>query len=127
MQAVANAPNLIGRRLTGAVLHALLLAGVILPMLFGGLPWLRGSALLLAMSAVIVPIALYDLVCWRRPDYVQFWAHEGWRFIGITPQLFDDALTSRQKLMATLKTGWGVAWLAIVLLWLGYPVIDLLL
>jgi hypothetical protein len=124
MQMDATASKLMGRRLTGALLHALLLPGLALS-IAAPIAGLRGSGILLAMLATVALLTLSNLDFGRRPAYARFWGSESSRSLGFSPRLFDDALTSREKLGIVLTSGFGVAWLALDFLWLAFAVNDL--
>lgn len=119
MQAIPLAPNLFGRRLTGAVLHALVGTGLALPgaatiaSLRGSVVDPHGAVILLVMLVLVVLFTLVNLAFERSPAFAErVWGR------GHTPRVFDDALTAREKLAVFLKSGWCLFWLAVDLFWL---------
>ena len=113
-----------GRRLTGAVLHALLLPGLALS-IAAPIATLRGPGILLMTLATVVLFTLLNLECGQRPAYVQFWGSHASKNLGFTPLLFDDVLAPRDKLSVVRRSGYSLAWLALGLFWLSLAVNDL--
>jgi hypothetical protein len=119
MQAINSAPNLMGRRLVGSALYALLFMGISMPVMI----WIAGLAvgpqalrekflftptefaalyggtgMLLVILAIFVLVTLYNLVVGARRRYSIPW--------GFGPLLFDDALSAREKIAAVLASNW---------------------
>ena len=76
MQAVLDTPNLLGRRLTGAVLRALLVAAIVAPIttsIVREFSAVDGSGALLLTLAIVVLLTLFNFTLGRWPAYVGFW------------------------------------------------------
>lgn len=136
MQMVLGASSLWYRRvITGAVLHALLVSAIAMPIAIGvtGLAigpqplrerifitvdefsvFHRGAGILLVMLATILLFMLLSLAVGRWSAYVRARGQTS-----LTARLFDDALTPREKLMVVVKSKWGCLGLALDLGWLG--------
>jgi len=134
MQAVTGEPNLMGRRLTSAVLHALIVTGlyqvyVILPLIIVGNLVFRekaiislgksaaidhlSSGLVLVMLATFALQTLLNLAVGSRPGYARIWGPT------LGP-LLDNGLSAREKL-AHVVTSWrGCTWVAYGLVWLVF-------
>jgi hypothetical protein len=118
MQTMRDSLNLIGRRLTGAVLHALLVTAVMAPIMTGiagGFSAIGGSGALLVTLATVVLLTLISLALGGWPAYLRFWGNHDGPYI--TASLFDDGLTPREKFRLVLKSGCGRFWLALDLGW----------
>jgi hypothetical protein len=122
MQALFDKPNLLGRRVTGAVLHALLAAAMLAPLTISILREFSavesGRAVLVTL-AVIVLVALFNVTLGQWSAYVRFWGDVPF----LTQNLFDDSLTPREKLKVVLKSVWGRVLLMLALVWLAWCVI----
>lgn len=120
MQAISGPSSPTGRRLAGAALYALLVMGIVMPILIGvaglivGPQPLRdrviitadrfgayhGSAgLYLVMLTGFVLITLYNVMVGPRRRYAWNW--------DIVPPLFDDAVSAREKLARLLTNNWA--------------------
>lgn len=132
MHAATGNPNLTGRRLAGAVLCALLVTAVTMPIAIGiaglvvGPQELRAkiivtstsfaafhgrAGLFLVMLATVLVFTLYNFAVGQRQRYAWHWGP-------LVPRLFDDALSARDKFAAVLASGWGRFLLAIDLAWI---------
>lgn len=132
MPAATSNPNLTGRRLAGAVLYALLVTAVAMPVAIGIAGLLAGpqalrakiivtsgnfaafhgrAGLYLVMLATVLVFILYNLAVGPRHRYP-------WNWGPLAPRLFDDSLSARDKLAAVLASGWGRVLLAIDLGWI---------
>ena len=122
MQAVTCDPKLFGRRLTGAVLHALLTTPFIFVLESGFLHDLQVRHLP-ALSATVFLLTLFNLTLVRWPAYIKVAS----KFIFVplirdgddneprflTASLLGEALTAGGKLRLVLKSTWGRIWLTV--------------
>jgi hypothetical protein len=131
MQAVFDTANLMGRRLTGAVLYALLIMGIAMPV-FTGIAGLiigpqplrdrviitvdrfaayHGSAgVFFVMLSGVALLTLYNILVGSRARYAWNWA--------VIPPLFDDAIGAREKGMRVLTNNWARLLLVLDLAWI---------
>jgi hypothetical protein len=131
MQAISRPASPTGRRLAGAALYALLVMGIVMPILIGiaglivGPQPLReqiiitasrfgayhGSAgFYLVMLAGFVLITLYNVVVGPRTRYAWNWK--------VIPPLFDDAVSVREKLALLLTNNWARLLLVLDVVWI---------
>ena len=134
MNAIAR--ELFGRRLVGALLYAVLVTPIAMPVtvflagMIAGPPDLRAQIVItagrfgahhgragvfLVMLATVVGIALYRLAVGPAGRFA-------WNF-GFAPALMDDGLSAREKIAAVLASGWGKLLLALLALWIAVTVI----
>ena len=131
MQAVSGPSSAIGRRVAGAALYALLMMGVVMPILIGvagliiGPQPLREQVIItasrfgayhgsagfyLVMLAGFVLITLYNVVVGPRTRYAWNWK--------VIPPLFDDAVSVREKLALLLTNNWARVLLVLDAAWI---------
>lgn len=131
MQAISGPSSLTGRRFAGAALYALLVMGIVMPILIGvagliiGPQPLRDQVIItagrfgayhgsasfyLVMLAGFVLITLYNVAVGPRTRYAWNWK--------VIPPLFDDAVSVREKLALLLTNNWARLLLALDAAWI---------
>ena len=130
MQAISGPSSPTGRRLAGAALYALLVMGIVMPILVGVAGLIVGpqplrdqiiitvgrfgayhgsTGIYLVMLTGFVLITLYNIVVGPRRRYA--W---NWEFI---PLLFDDTVSAREKLARLLTNNWARLLLVLDVAW----------
>jgi len=134
VQAFARTANMPGRRLTGALLNALLTTGALYP----GMVWLAGlivgpqtlrekiiisvshfaiahgrAGVLLVMLASIVLFTLWSLIPGARGHMLDR---------KVSPLLTDDALTVRDKLRVITGSWWALLLILLNVYWIAFAV-----